>query len=280
MDMQTNASFRKEFLAFFRTNKFLILALVLIGLSILNPLMYAGRNSMMDLISDVYGELGMDVSGLTDALNSPSSSQGVSSAIMDITQTSLIVFLLVINSNAGGELKKRSVMIPRSAGLQSFSYIFPKFIVYPLAGFVLALASAFASWGISSVIFQDNDVVFLGVLLGGALVGVCMMFYICAHITIGTATGKAGLSATVCILVSLILPNAFMLFGSERVYNPFMLNVLAATAVTKEGLSILQPVEVIVTVLFTLALMAIMFFVALFAQNARKIDNTGNEIRI
>ena len=216
---------------------------------------------------------------LTEALGS-SVSTGVSQAVSDISQTGLIVFLLVINSNAGGEQKKRSIMIPRSSGLKSFSYIFPKFIIYPLSALTLAVVSTFAAWGMSSLAFRYNDVSPLGVLLGGALSGISLMFYVCAHITIGTATGKAGLSATICIVTSLLLSNILLLFGSDLVYNPFTLNALAGSVVSIEGLSGTSPVEVIMTVVIAFAIMVILFFLALFAQNAKKIDNSGNEIRI
>ena len=279
MQLQTKASFRKEYLAFFRTKKFIILTLVIIGVSILNPLMLAGLGFLMDSLSGFYNEVGMDISILSDMLSS-SVSTGVAQSVMDIAQTGLIVFLLVINSNAGGEQKKRSIMIPRSSGLRSFGYIFPKFIIYPLTAFVLAVVAAFASWGSSMMAFRNNDVTPVEVLLAGVLVGVCLMFYVCAHITIGTSTGKAGLSAAVCIVASLLLPSLFTLFGSEIAYNPFTLNVLAGTVVHSNGISAFQAIEAAITVVITLAIMIILFFLALFVQNAKKIDNSGNEIRI
>lgn len=279
MELQTKASFKKEYLAFFRTKKFLILTFVIIGVSVLNPLMIAGLSFLLDSLSGFYNEVGMDISILSDMLSS-SVSTGVAQSVMDIAQTGLIVFLLVINSNAGGEQKKRSIMIPRSSGLRSFGYIFPKFIIYPLTAFVLAVVAAFASWGSSMMAFRNNDVTPVEVLLAGVLVGVCLMFYVCAHITIGTSTGKAGLSAAVCIVASLLLPSLFTLFGSEIAYNPFTLNVLAGTVVHSNGISAFQAIEAAITVVITLAIMVILFFLALFVQNARKIDNSGNEIRI
>jgi len=257
----------------------LILSLVIIGLSVLNPLPLVGMSALMEAMSGVYDELNVDVSNLTNALGS-SVSTGVSQAVGDIAQTGLIVFLLLINSNAGGEQKKRSIMIPRSSGLRSFSYIFPKFVIYPLSAFVLSVVATFAAWGVSSLAFRENDVSPAGVLLGGVLAGACMMFYICAHITIGTATGKAGLSAAICIAASLLLSSIFAIFGSELVYNPFTLNILAGSVVRREGLSGTPPLDILMTALIALLVMVILFFLALFAQNAKKTDNSGNEIRI
>lgn len=279
MNLQTKASFKKEYLAFFRTKKAIILALVLIGLAVINPLFITGMSSFMSSFSDMYAELGMDVSGMTEALSS-SVSTGVSTAISGITQTGLIVFLIVINTNAGGEQKKRSIIIPRSTGLRSFSYIFPKFIIYPLAAFVIAIIAIFAAWGVSTMVFNQSDVSAAGVLLASVLTGVSLMLYICAHLTIGTATGKTGMSATVCIVSSFLLPIFLSSLGAGLVYNPFTMNVLAGSVVFDSGVSASQIVEVIATAIIALVLMVVLFLIALFAQNAKRIDNSGNEVRI
>ena len=144
----------------------------------------------------------------------------------------------------------------------------------------MAIAAAFASWGVSSAVYPYNDVTALGVLFGGMLSGVCMMFYVCAHLTIGTATGRAGLSATICIVASLLLPTFFSAVGSGITYNPFTLNVLAGSIVTINSVGEVPLLEIIITLVFTLAIMAVLYSLALFAQNAKKIDNSGNEIRI
>ena len=277
--MQLKASIKKELLAFSRTSKLLIIALVFIGWSIFSPLMIRGVGLLMEALNPIYDEMGMDVSGMTDMLGS-ASSLGVTSAVSELGGVCLIVMILLINSNAGGEQKKRSIIIPRSSGLRSFSYIFPKFIVYPPIAFVLAVAGAFSAWGISALIFDYNDVTLSGILIGGILAGVSIMFYVCLHLTIGTATGKAGLSAALCIVASLLLPNIFAMTGADYMYNPFTLSLIASSAVQPGMLSTTPPEDIIVTALIALGLMVILYFIALFAQNARRIDNSGNEIRL
>ena len=279
MKKQTKASFKKEALAFFRTKKFLIVASVLIGWSILNPLLMVGLGSLMNAMSPIYDEMGMDVSIMTDLLGS-TASMGVSSAVGELAGTGLVVFILLINSFAGGEQKKRSIIIPKSSGLRNFSYIFPKFIVYPLSALVLAVAGAFASWGASALIYRVNDVSPEGVLVGGALAGVCLMFYTCGHLTLGTATGKSGMSAAVCIVSALLLPNIFAALGSDYVYNPFTLNIMAASVVSEGALQKMLPLDIAMTVLVAFVLMVIFYLIAIFAQNAKKVDNTGNEMKL
>jgi len=277
MNIQTKASFKKEWLSFFRTHSFLTIACVIIGISILSPLIIAGMGALMDAMSDIYDELGADVSGMT-ALLGAASSTGVESSVDSITGVGLIVTLLLLNRAAGGEQKKRSVIIPKSAGLRSFAYIFPKFIIYPLSAFVFAVVAVFASWIVSIPLFEINDVSFSSALLAGILSGVSIMLFICFHLTLGTATGKAGMSAAICITVSIILPGVLSLIGTDYMYNPFTLDIMAYFSVTAGALSEMNFVDTLVSVIFALAIMGILFFIALFAQNARKIDNSGNEI--
>jgi len=276
-DTQTKAGFKKEILSYFRTNKITAISLVIIGLAAFSPLMITGLGAMMDAMSDVYEELGTDITGMTELLGS-SASVGVASAIESINGAALIVVLLLLNRAAGGEQKKRAMIIPKSAGLRSFAYIFPKFIIYPLSIFIFTVVAAIISWVLSALLFEVNDVAFRGVLLAGVLSGVSLMLYVCFHLTLGTATGKAGLSASVCIAASIFLPTIFSLVSTDYMYNPFALELLATMAISSDASININVFDLLVTVVFALAIMGVTFYIALFAQNARKIDNTGNEI--
>jgi hypothetical protein len=86
------------------------------------------------------------------------------------------------------------------------------------------------------------------------------------------------MSAAVCIVASVILPNIFAFTGSDYMYNPFTLDLLAVSSVQGHSLSGGALNDIIITVVFALALMTASYFIALFAQNAKKIDNSGNEI--
>jgi len=279
MNIQTKASFVRESLSFFRTKKFLIIALAVVGISIVFPLLTSGLGDLMDSMSDIYAEYDIDVSTMTEELGS-SASTGIIMSTSGITEIGLIVLLILINSAAGGEQKKRAVIIPKSAGLRSFAYIFPKFIVYPLSAFVIAVIAMFASWIVSVMVFDANDATFGGVLLAGILAGISLMLYTCFHLALGTATGKAGMSAAVCIAASILLSNFFAFSSTGNMYNPFVLTALAKTVIAKGTVSGAEFLDIAVTIVFALALMIVAYFLALFAQNARKIDNRGDEIEL
>ena len=278
MDIQIKASFKKEILAFSRTKMFIIIAIILIGMMLTSPLMIRGLALLMDAMSDIYEEFGMDITALTGELSS-NATLGATQAVSDVSQMGLLVFLLLINGFAGGEQKKRSTIIPRSAGLGSMGYILPKFIIYPLTAFVLGFIGLIAASWVSVFVFDNNDIIWSGVFTAGVLIGVYLMLYICLHLAIGTATGKAGLSSAACIVAALLLPTVFAVMdpgGEIMAYNPFALNTTANYIIN--GAEVHG--EAFISAAFAVGIMVAMFFIALFAQNAKKVDNTGNEILI
>ena len=78
----------------------------------------------------------------------------------------------------------------------------------------------------------------------------------------------------------MLLPNIFALTTTEYMFNPFALDVLARTIVLQPYVSGGQMRDIAATIAFALALMVLAYLIALFAQNARKIDNSGNEIEL
>ena len=279
MSVQTKASFKKEFLAFFRTKTFLIITCVVISLSILGPLLISGMGTLMGSMSDIYDEMGMDVTDMSDFLVS-SSSIGMIFSVDSVAGTSVIVVLLLLNKVAGGEQKKRANIIPTSSGLSSFSYIFPKFIIYPITSFLLAFIAIIAAWPIAVWAFEVNDLTAGGVVLAAVLSGASLMFYVCCHLALGTATGKAGMSAAICISVSIVLPMIFASTDMSYMFNPFALSALAQSSLFIDTMSGSAIADNIASFGFALGIMVITYFIAIFAQNAKRIDNSGNEIEL
>ena len=275
MNNQTRATLKKEFLAFRRTFKIFILAAVIIGWSILSPLLIVGLGALVDSMSDIYAQMGLDVSELTEEITS-TASIGVTSQVSDIASIGLIVYLLVIASFAGGEQRKRSIIIPQSAGLRSFSYITPKFIIYPLSIFILSIIGTLAASAVSIVAFSYNDLVLTNILKAGLLLGVYNMFYVCIHLALGTGTGKPWISSAVCIAAILLLPGIFTFANAAPAFNPFTINTAAASAVFGN----VVVADIVTGIVVAFVLMLILYGIAIFVQNAKKIDNSGNEILI
>jgi ABC-2 type transport system permease protein len=277
--MQLKANFKKEILAFTRTKMLMIIVLVFVGLAIFDPLMYRGMAMLVEVMSDSFEEMNLGVEGMI-ALFTEDASTGVLGFMTDITLMGMIIFLLLINGFAGGEQKKRSIIIPRSSGLRSLGYILPKFIIYPIAAFVVSLLGVLVAGALSAVIFINNDLEVGRLFTAGALMGVSLAMYTCFHLALGTATGKAGMSAAVCIGASILVPTFFELLstgfdGDLIAYNPFAFTNMALGALFGQA----PPAdEILITVAIAVGIMIAVYFLALFVQNARKIDNTGNEM--
>ena len=275
MDIQLRAGIFKEIVAFLRTKKFIILACVFIGIAIFYPLMIRGLSMLMYAMSDIYEEMGMDITVMTAELTS-TASIGVTNAVSGLTGIGLLVFLLLINSFAGGEQKHRSIIIPQSSGLEVFNYLLPKFIIFPLAIYVFTLVGVIVSSGVSGMVFDYNDVIGENVAVAAAIAGLYNMLYVCLHLTLGTTTGKAGMSAAICIVASFILPEIFMIVDTVPAYNPLTMNItavmIAAGSEIRSGL--------FAGVVITVFIMVAVFLIALFVHSAKKVDNKGNEIII
>ena len=133
------------------------------------------------------------------------------------------------------------------------------------------------SWALSVWLFDVADVTFSSAMLSGILSGVCLMLYVCFHLALGTATGRAGMSAAVCITASLLLPGIFAGLGTYEMFNPLTLDLLAVAALSSEAIPFSELLDFAITIAFALAIMAITYLIALFAQNAKRVDNTGDE---
>jgi len=274
--MQTKASFKKEALSFFRTGRFYIVAGVIFGLALFLPLMIAGTAALLSGDVPINGDLGMDMTGINEMIPS-NSSTGVAMSIGGIAEIGLIVFIIFLNRAAGGEQKRRTIIIPKSSGLRSFSYLFPKYVIYPITGFILGFLGMLASYGISLLLFDTNDILPLNIVMASLLIGASLALYICFHLTLGTSTGRSGLSAAICIIAAVLLPTTFSTVGSEVIFNPFAMNLLAGQTVMSGHLLNSRIMDIVFTFLFAKGIMIITFLVALFALNARRIDNSGDE---
>jgi len=276
--VQTKASFKKEILSFFRTGRFYIIAGVIIGLALFLPLLLAGMAAFIDAADEagIYSDIGMDVGNMTGMITSYSST-GVTMSISGVAEIGLIVFLIFLNRAAGGEQKRRTIIIPKSSGLRGFGYLFPKYIIYPITGLLLGFLGMLASHGISILLFDTNDVLPLNIVMAGLLIGSNLALYICFHLTLGTSTGRSGLSAAICIVAAVLMPTALGTVGAEVIFNPFAMNLIAGQTILSGHLLGGQVLDIIFTLIFAKGIMVITFLVALFAQNARRIDNSGDD---
>lgn len=198
---------------------------------------------------------------------------GAISALGDLTQTLMLIFMLVIMYAAGGELKKRSMIIPQNAGLSSKLYVLPKFIIYPVFAAVFAFCGIWIGFGVSILVFPGVQVNVLGVLEAAFAAAVYDAFIMVLYLTLGLCTAKAGIATVIMYGGSTILSALFSALGADK-FHPFTLKSQAQIAVMEESF---DAVNYWGSMGITVLIMILCYFVTLFVISARRIDNRGKE---
>lgn len=217
---------------------------------------------------DLFGELG-DM--FTD--KEIMAKMGVLSSVGDLTNTLLLIFMLVTMYSAGGELKKRSMIIPQNAGLTPKLYLLPKFLIYPVAAAALAFVGVWVSFGTTSLMFQTAAVPVGDLALVALLAAVFNAFMITLYFTLGICTKKAGISVVIMYGGNAILTTLFQALGATK-FHPFTL--------VSQCQGILTSGEIDMANLWgsigvSLLLILLCYFVTLFVVSAARIDNRGKE---
>ncbi|MCM1299134.1 MAG: hypothetical protein NC203_11840 [Firmicutes bacterium] len=198
---------------------------------------------------------------------------GVISSVGDLTNTLMLIFMLVTMYSAGGELKKRSMIIPQNAGLTPKLYILPKFLVFPLIGGILAFVGVWLSFGMTALMFGAAAVGLSDLALTALLAAVFNAFMITLYFTLGICTKKAGVSVVIMYGGNAILTTLFQALGASK-FHPFAL-IPQCQELIAAGEADLANIWGSIGV--TLLLMALCYFVTLFVVSAKKIDNRGVE---
>lgn len=301
---------KKEFMLFSRTGKLIGVILVILIFSVMDPIMFKGMGAMVGAMANSIPEGSgaelteymQTVKDMASMFDSFSASYLVATSIAEVTGLGLIILMFILMSAAGGEQKKRSVIIPQCAGLTPAGYIAPKFLIYPLSALLLSVLGVYLSAGVSSLLFGGG--LDMGkISLAALCLGVYMAFISVLQLTIGICTGKPGVSVIIVIIATSIIPMILSSFRVDR-FNPFALTGIASNAAISAGgeaagavsegatgsfasisammesLSASAEVDglnMVVSVGVTVVISVILYFMTLFILTARQVKNEGNE---
>lgn len=285
-----NVGIKKEIMFFGRSFRFIGVLIASLVFAVISPLMMnLSYNMMSGLIGDADNdtsiteeapEMNVNISGVSMDMigdmftdNEMMAQLGVISSVGDLTQTLLLIFMLVTMYSAGGELKKRSMIIPQNAGLTPKLYILPKFIVFPLAAGLLAFMGIWVSFGITSLVFGGMSVPVGDMALVALMACVFNIFMISLYFTLGICTKKAGLSVVIMYGGNVILTTLFQALGANK-FHPFTLVNQCQNLIT-EGEKDMANMWGSMGV--SVLLIVLCYFVTLFVVSAGKIDNRGKE---
>lgn len=290
MSSQLRFSFKKEAAQFFRTFKLLWIVLAIFGFAFLYPLMFK-------MTGTVLGEM-MKAQDKTSAaavqLNAVSPDNGLIGDISEMTAMysnaglmfatsiggfssySLLIIMLVMMRPAGGEQKKRAMIVPMCSGLKNKNYLLPKFIIYPLSVFALTFPGCMLAGALCNRLFEFNKISAGMMALGSLFMSVYLMFVVTVYLSLGLCTSRPGLMAGAVFIGQALLQSLLDGMGLKD-YQPFSL-VSAVNEMYMGGYDLGEKAASnAVAVGLSLLICVLMYFLALGVLNAKKIDNQEEE---
>lgn len=260
---------QKELMYFSRSFRMWGVVIAAFAFALLDPLMM----KMLDSLTASLADMDASLAGFELSVEGNMSGMGVIGAMGDLTSTLLLILMLVIMYTAGGELKKRSMIIPQNAGLTPKLYLLPKFMLYPIFGGLLTFVGILCSWLFSFALYERVDTGLGEALLASLLAAVLQMFMVTLYLTLGLCTAKAGLSVAVVYGGNVLLSALFTSLGADK-FHPFTLTAQAQDIIMGGEI---DHANLWGSIGITLLLAALCYFVALFVISAKRVDNRGVE---
>ena len=286
--MKLSSALKKEFMYFSRTFRMFGVIFAIMIFAVADPIMIKGVGWMMNTLvetveeSPAGGEVFTedDVAALSTFSDMDATSM-MAMSIGDFTSTAVLIVLLIMMGPSGSEQKKRSIIIPRCAGLTPNMYVTPKFIIYPLTGFLSGFLGMFLCAGVTSLMFEGPiDMAMLA--LGAVSVGLYIAFVMILQLTLGICTERPGVSVVTVLASVSLIPSLLTAFRIDK-FNPFALPSIAQNAfmanseLMADAAVELDMLNVGVSLLVTVILSLILYFTTLFVLTTRQIENEGDE---
>ncbi len=281
--MKLSLALKKEYMFFSRTMRLFGVVFAILIFGLVDPLLFKVLGGMLSSITEMGGtemftEADMEAFSMFTNIDA---SGMLSMSIGDFTSTAVLIVLLILMDASGGEQKKRSIIIPRCAGLTPNMYATPKFIIYPLTGLVCGFLGIFICAGVSMLAFGGS--VDMGMLLLAAFsVGLYIAFVIILQLTIGICSERPGIAVISTLAATSLLPTLLTYFRVDK-FNPFALPSIAMSAfsggssLAGAGAAELDALNVGVSLIVTIILSLILYFLTLFVLTTKQIENEGNE---
>ena len=182
--------------------------------------------------------------------------------------------MLILMSAAGGEQKKRAMIVPMCSGLDYKNYLIPKFVMYPLTVFVVTFFSSLTAAGLCNIMFTVNKVSGINILMCSLIMSVYMAFMVSVFLSLGLCTSRPGIMAPVVFVGQMFLESLLNGLGITK-YHPFAMPgyVNSLPAVGNENMLFDDAASIIVSMLICIVISVLMYFLALGVLKAKKIDN-------
>lgn len=290
MSAQLKYSFKKESALFFRRYHLLGIVLAIFGFAIADPLICRAMDTLMKMANEMQAptqtaQIAASPGGLTGAAGLEGMMSMFQSAafvfsytLVQLASYSLLIIMLVIRSAAGGEQKKRAMIVPLCSGLKYKNYLIPKFVIYPLSTFALTFLGGLTAGGLCNSLFKIDRVGFGMTAFGALIMAVYTAFIVTVYLSLGLCTSRPGLMVGAVYLGQLFLQSFLDAMGLSD-YQPFTLISAAGSIFTAgDDFELSQKMPSIFTAMgLCVVICVLMYFLALGVLGAKKIDNTAED---
>ncbi len=275
---------KKELMLLTRGGRLIGILLLVLGLCLAYPALYKFSAVMMEQLTEMGQQIGGEMGDFTNSFNEGMGSLteqlggsfaevGFFGAVLSYMGEGFLILSLILMATAGGEQKKRSVIIPNCAGLTPEGYVLPKFILYPIFYTVLTFIGILLAGVITQLLF--DTAIATDQLFFSALCASVFNFYMTAlYFTLGLCTGKAGMAVVVVFLGTSLLQ--MLLQGADMLhYNPYALYVMASSPVAE-----VDKTDFAVSLAITIGLSICFCLITLVVRKVKKIDNSQGEANL
>lgn len=295
MNVQLKYSFKKEFAHFIRGFKLLGIALAIFGFALFCPVMFKTAGDILEQMNDATTpEFGMamiaadeapiaeadsDDLGLGDMAAIYGSATSVFSiSLVNLATYSTLVIMLIMMKPAGGEQKKRAMIVPLCCGLEYKNYLTPKFVIYPLSVFAMSFLGGLMTGGLCSSMFANDNIPAGTLALASLMIAVYIAFVITVYLAVGLCSSRPGVMVGVVFLGQMILPSLFAGMGLTD-YQPFALLNLISALSSPEYSNILSEntANILVSMGISIVIGILLYFVTLAVLNSKRIDNQDDQ---
>jgi len=271
--VQIKAGIKKELMLIWRSFRLGGIILAFLGYAVYYPFNSKLTADLLENVDQTGTFMGESMSELMKQISDP-----FYTTVATLTGFSLIIALVLISAAAGGEQKKRSIIVPQTAGLTPVGYVVPKFLLYPPLMFVITFFATLTADAMC-VLLTKTTREFELVALSGILTGVFVMFVTCFYLFLGISTVQPRLSVLYVYAANvMIAPLISGMFAVDK-FTPWSLDIITNKILgVTDGINAVGADNIIITVIITLMLCVGFAFAALFAVTAKKTDNTADEV--
>ena len=181
--------------------------------------------------------------------------------------------MLLLMAAAGGEQKKRAMIVPMCSGLTYKDYLIPKFVIYPASLFIISFAGTLFAGLLCNMMFPSNHISFANMLLVSLLAAVYVTFLTTIHISLGLCTSHPGIMAGSVYVGASIVESIMQGFGLVK-FHPFALtSMISQVGMNPEFSAADEALNIVVSIAIAFVICILMFFLALGVLSAKKINN-------